>query len=123
MLPKTEGGGAETDWDWKRCSCVAITERSCTNLHSLAFYIFIHSQYSNPKHPLRSILSFRLTGNARRLLRAHELERDSPSRHRILDGPVPEADISIPILGQSARSTELCNTPNNLDTIQIDASR
>lgn len=58
-----------------------------------------------------------------RPLRPHELERNSPSSHRILDGLVLEADISIPILGQFARSTELCNTPNNPGTIQIDANR
>jgi hypothetical protein len=56
-------------------------------------------------------------------LRPHELEQNNPSSHRILDGLVSEADISVPILGQSARSTELCNTPSNLDTIQIDANQ
>jgi hypothetical protein len=56
-------------------------------------------------------------------LRPHELEQNSPSSHRILDGPVLEADNLTPILGQFARSTELCNTPNNMDTIQIDANQ
>jgi hypothetical protein len=82
-----------------------------------AFYIIcIQSHYILCDH-----LSSRIPESP--AIRPHELERNNPSSHRILDRPVLEADILIPILGQSARSTELCNTPSNLDTIQIDANQ